>query len=182
MRHVLLAALTVGVFAMGVYLFVQVRSTPARADGTVATPPPEKDKDHEQVTKAAPHPPTPAPGSATPAPVHASEPPPQVPTGGGGDDDDTGSQVANPKLESVMDQANKAYDWQDFEAAKEIAAKVLAKEPTNIRMMRIMVSASCIDGDTPQAEKYYPLLPKADRAQMKARCDKYGVSFKEPAQ
>ena len=107
-----------------------------------------------------------------------------MPSGGAGgdDDDDDVMKQANPKIDAVMDQANKAYDAQDFEKAKMIAAKALAKVPNSIRMMRIMVSASCIDGDTPQAQKYYELLPKPDRDAMKVRCDKYGVSFKEPAQ
>src|SRR5262249_49789470 len=96
--------------------------------------------------------------------------------------DDDGSAVANPKIEAVMDQANKAYDRSDFEEAKAIAGKVLAKQPGNVRMMRIMVSSACIEGDNVIAQKWYEQLPKADRDQMKVRCDKYGVAFKDPPQ
>ena len=174
LRHVVLGALTVGVFAMGVYLFIQVRATPALADGQAMS-----HDERSTPTKPAPNPPVTPPSIGSGKAVHAAEPPPQIAATG---DDDDGSAVANPKADSLMDQANKAYDRQDFEEAKVIAAKVLAKQPTNVRMMRIMVSASCIDGDTPQAQKYYELLPKADRDQMKARCDKYGFSFKEPPQ
>jgi hypothetical protein len=87
---------------------------------------------------------------------------------------------ASQRIEAVMDQANKAYDRQDFEEAKAIATKVLSKQPNNVRMMRIIVSASCIAGDPTVAQKYYDKLPKGDRDQMKARCDRYGVTFKDP--
>ena len=178
LRHVVLAALAASVLVLGVYLFIQVRSTPARAEGQTVMA--------DTHSGTPPHPSSASSGSSKPVSVHNTEPPPQVPPPqvppSTGDDDDLLLQQANPKLEAVMDQANKAYDRQDFEEAKVIAAKVLAKQPTNIRMMRIMVSASCIDGDTPQAQKYYEQLPKADREQMKARCDKYGFSFKEPPQ
>jgi hypothetical protein len=107
------------------------------------------------------------------------------PTLAGSDSDEVdlaGLDRPNVKLEAYMDQANKAYDKSDWEEAKMIAGKVLAKQPTNIRMMRIMVSASCIDGDSIVAQKWFDALPKPDREQMKVRCDKYGVSFKEPPQ
>ena len=46
-----------------------------------------------------------------------------------------------------MSEANKAYDRGDFDDARTIAMQVLAIDPTNVRMLRIMVSAACIDGD-----------------------------------
>ncbi len=81
-----------------------------------------------------------------------------------------------------MDQANKAYDRQDYEEAKSIAGNVLAKVPTNSRMLRIMVSSACLEGDQALAQQYYVQLPKADRLQMKQRCDRAGITFTEPAQ
>jgi hypothetical protein len=76
-----------------------------------------------------------------------------------------------------MDEANKAYDRGDFEDAKQVASRVLAKFPGNVRMLRIMVSASCIDGDVPVAQAHYGRLPPADQEQMKVRCARYGVAF-----
>jgi hypothetical protein len=85
------------------------------------------------------------------------------------------------KLEQVMEQANKAYDRQDFDEARTFASKVLTKQPNNIRMLRIMTSAYCIEGDGNAAQKYYSLLPKSDREQMKVRCaEKSGITFTDP--
>ena len=165
----------------GVYLFHEVNSTPAAAGATAqvrTTTAPDRGQDHAPVA----------------ASEHRDHPPPvkadsqRTPPTSGGDaprievGDDLDGEKANPSLDAVMDRANKAYDRSDFEEAKMIAGKVLAKVPTNIRMMRIMVSASCIDGDVAIAQKWFEALPKPDRDQMKTRCDKYGVSFKEPPQ
>ena len=80
----------------------------------------------------------------------------------------------------MMELANKAYDTQDFDQATAIAGKVLSKDPTNVRMLRIMVSANCIGGDAAIAQQYYEKLPKGtDREQMKARCDRYQVVLKD---
>ena len=85
--------------------------------------------------------------------------------------------LTGPKLDAVMDEANKAYDRGDFEEAKTIAGRVLATFPTNVRMLRIMVSASCIEGDSAVAETHYLKLPPNDQAQMRVRCARYGVMF-----
>jgi hypothetical protein len=83
-------------------------------------------------------------------------------------------------MDSLMNAANRAYDKGDFDEARQMAGKVLATEPTNERMLRIMVSAACIEGDSVEAQKYYNQLPPRDRSAMKTRCDRYGVSFVEP--
>jgi len=88
----------------------------------------------------------------------------------------------NLKMDNMMELANKAYDRQDFDEATAIAGKILAKDPTNVRMMRIMVSSNCIQGDSAIAQQYYEKLPALDREQMRTRCDRYGVTFKEPPQ
>ena len=93
----------------------------------------------------------------------------------------TDEQRANPRFDSLMELANKAYDSQDFDQATAIAGKVLAKDPTNVRMLRIMVSANCIGGDASIAQQYYEKLPKGlDRDQMKTRCERYQVTLKDP--
>jgi hypothetical protein len=186
-RHLALAALALAVLGMGVYLFIQVRSTPAQADVTGPAHPVGSARASSGPVEATPPPPGDAratPGSGSGPIAHGPElagHPPRL-GGEGGDVTPDDPTRANPRLDSIMDQANKAYDRQEFDEAKAIAGKVLSKDPTNIRMMRIMVSSSCIDGDTSMAQKYYELLPKFDREQMRQRCDRYGVAFKEPVQ
>lgn len=90
------------------------------------------------------------------------------------------SRLANPKLDAVMAEANKAYDAGEFDEAKQIAHRVLANSPGNVRMLRIVVSAECIAGDPTEAQKYFTQLPEAHRVQMRTRCDRYGVTLKDP--
>jgi hypothetical protein len=191
LKSVVIGAAALAVVGFALYLFIQVRATPAQAQAT-------------QVTKRPPEPvhaptptPTPAPEPAraptkpkleglpkTPAevtelykrPVLGREvdgPPAPTPA------DDT---RAGLKLDNMMELANKSYDSQNFDDAIAIAQKVLAKDPNNVRMLRIVVSANCIQGDSVVAQQAYEKLPAADREQMRARCDRYGVSFKEPSQ
>jgi hypothetical protein len=185
-RHIVLVAASVAVLGIAVYLFIEVHATPAQAQVTARASEPVR-----EVAPIATPSPSPAVAPARPAPVR--EAPPQVPPAlAAGDEtqaedsqppfDPAAPLKPNTKLDAVMDQANKAYDRQDFEEARVIAAKVLQKQPTNVRMLRIMVSSSCIEGDNGVAQKYFEQLPKGDREQMKARCDRYGVTFKDPAQ
>lgn len=180
-KSLALIAAAIGVVVMGVYLFIQVKASPAQAHATATasngpTHQPAK-PDREQ----------PAP-SPTPAPVPTARPRPEgrpiavgnataEPQAMAAPDED---QRANPRMDSMMELANKAYDSQDFDQAIAIATKVLAKEPTNVRMLRIMVSANCIGGDASIAQQHYERLPKYDREQMKTRCDKYQVALKDP--
>jgi hypothetical protein len=183
-RHLALAVLGAAVLVAGVYLFHEVNTSPAAASGTAqpgGAKPADRGQDHSPIA-AVEH-----AERVDHAPVVKADSQ-STPTSNGGDSpkidvgDDPDGEKANPSLDAVMDRANKAYDHSDFEEAKMIAGKVLSKVPTNIRMMRIMVSASCIDGDVAIAQKWFEALPKPDREQMKTRCDKYGVSFKEPPQ
>lgn len=93
----------------------------------------------------------------------------------------SGIDRVNPSIDAVMDRANKAYDRGDVADARAIAIEVLAKLPTSVRMMRIVVSAACIEGDGTLAQEWFDRLPKPDRDQMKIRCDRYGVTFREPS-
>jgi hypothetical protein len=162
--RIALAIAAIALLGMGMYLFVEVRSAPADAKSTAPSPAPSpaqpasSDVTDPVPSWDSPHDhgkPAPPPADLggvrhvdPPAPPEIADTPPE-------------DQKANPKLDAIMDQANKAYDRQDFDDARTIAGKVLAKQPNNIRMLRIMVSS----------------LPKFDRDQMKARCDRYGVSF-----
>jgi hypothetical protein len=182
LRHVLLGMLAALVVVAGVYLFIEVRATsagvtPAAPHVEATAPPPSVAGDS---ARAGDHRFTPKMGGMSAAP-----PPPVVSPGSAQEEESTDDTIAaleraNPKLDAIMDQANKHYDRGEFEDAKAIAGKVLTKQPTNIRMMRILVSSSCVDGDQAVAQKWFEQLPKADREQMKVRCAKYQVTFKDP--
>jgi tetratricopeptide repeat protein len=169
---------------LGIYLYFEVRKAPAQplpaekshkpepvaaADKPAAPALPDKPAD-------TPAPPPPPP---TPRPVRDDGehvPGPRIPTIGA----PLSNARANPKLEALMDEANKAYDRGEFDEAKSLATKALAKVPANSRMLRILVSAACQEGDSNEAQKHYNQLPASDRAQMKVRCERYGVTFTEP--
>ena len=166
---------------LGVYLYVAV-NTPSTAVANVrprsseAKPPPQQTEDTA---------PAKSPGVATQgrqgptfngairdaaAPASNAETPAERP----------GANI-DIKKDELMASANKAYDHGDFDEAIVIAKKVLANDPANTRMLRIVVSASCILDDASTAQKNYLLLPIGgnDRADMKKRCDRYGVVFTE---
>jgi hypothetical protein len=179
-KSLALIGAAIAVMIMGVYLFIQVRATPAQAQSTetptTASRLPERTPETPTPPIAKPLPAAPTPAPPPPpvrAPTGAAEPPAVAMQA-----DDP--QRANPKLDSMMELANKAYDTQDFDQATAIAGKVLTKDPTNVRMLRIMVSANCIGGDASLAQQYYSKLPPGvDREQMKLRCDRYQVTLKD---
>jgi len=182
-RHVVLGLIAAAVLIAGVYLFIEVRST----SPAIAAAPPSHTPEVAPVSDEHPvdrHGPAPSVHDDHVAGTGVSAPPPPSTASDEESSDDTVAALdkPNPKIDAIMDQANKHYDKGEWEDAKLIAAKVLTKQPNNIRMMRIMVSASCVDGDTTVAQKWFDQLPKPDREQMKVRCDKYAVTFKEPAQ
>jgi hypothetical protein len=183
-KSLVLAAAAVAVIAMGVYLFVQVRSTPAQASGSAAIEP--ATPHHDQVAEARqPELRDHGSPSATQAkPAKRGIQTPQATPDPGLDPveptTDPAAQKVDLKSDNLMELANKAYDRQDFDEATALAGKLLAKDPTNIRMLRIMVSASCIQGDSLVAQQHFEKLPQFDREQMKQRCDRYGVTFKDP--
>ena len=169
---------------MGLYLWREVSATPAppessRSENRAANPPLED--------RAPPEPEKP-PVAAKPeatrvrdtTPIKGAPPPPtntEPPALSASDPIAEELAKPNPKLDLVMSEANKAYDHGDFDEAKGIAQKVLAKDPSNVRMLRIAVSAACIDGDSNEAQRHYALLPAGDREAMKIRCSRYGISF-----
>lgn len=177
------------VLGLGVYLFIEVRAQPAVqidrtsrpsqpapiAQQTAAVAPMTV---HEEPARPAAVPPA-RPAAPRPAPpmiTSASSPGAPGSTGQAGPAGQD-ELTAGPALDAVMGEANKAYDRGELEDAKAIASRVLAKFPTNVRMLRVMVSASCIDGDTQVALAHYGKLPASDQEQMRVRCARYGVSF-----
>ena len=178
-RHILLTVAALAVFGLGLYLFFEVRATPATADAPRRAdkaprddaPPalPAKDAAPSQVAIPEPNKST-RPSTWRSPPERVPAPPPEAAA-------KTGTEIQ--KLDALMSEASKAYDRGEFDEAKTIADKALKQDPTSVRMLRIMVSASCIDGNSVDAQKWYLQLPPPDREQMKVRCDRYGVSFNE---
>lgn len=80
-------------------------------------------------------------------------------------------------LEERMDAANKLYDRADYMGSRDAALAILAEHPDNVRMLRIVVSASCIVAEPDQAREFYAKLPARDQRQMARRCKRYGVEF-----
>jgi hypothetical protein len=194
-RHVALAAGAVLVLGLGVYLFLEVRSRPAAAQVATGRAAPPRDPERP----AAPSPTEAGGGRLAGSPRAAEEPAPAGPAADGAAErpgptsraavmsgfrerprpEGTPPDKQPHKLDEVMDEANKAYDRGELDEAKAIAQRVLATSPNNVRMLRIVVTASCIAGDTADAQKAYLLLPKFDRGQMKTRCERYGVTFED---
>jgi len=170
------------VLLAGLFLFHEVRSTPPKVSLPPAssTPPPAARTEDRVPTSNSPA------SSNTSRDVgrHPSLDEASTAQNGGraAPGEEQNADRANPGLDAIMDQANKAYDRGDFEQAKALANEALSKLPSSVRMMRIMVSASCIEGDTAVAQQWFDKLPPNDRAQMKVRCDRYGVSFRDPPQ
>lgn len=183
-RYALLAVGAAFVLGVSIYLFFQVRARPAQAQAPergaaapgVKQPAPELDAEEDlrpQVPRATPER-TPPGGGEDPAPPRRV--PRKPPQGSDGAAEDPAPQ----KLDALMNEANKAYDRGELDDAKAIARKVLRSSPDNARMLRIVVSASCIAGDSAEAQAAYAQLPQPDREQMKTRCARYGVSFTDP--
>ncbi len=169
-----MAAVTLAVLGLGVYLFIQVRSAPAapHVEASLPSREPAPAPAHDDAPAAQ----TPA---ATPLiakardrhdqiPVEPETPPPRTPEE---------MQKADPNTDALMDEANKAYDKQEFEEARTIANRILAKDPSNVRMLRVLVSAACVEVDQAEAAKWLAKLPPNDQAAMKTRCTRYGVAF-----
>jgi hypothetical protein len=179
-RHAALSIGAVLVLGLGVYLFVEVRTQPV----TAATPGPTHDAAPAPAAPAEAAPPAAAPpvtralaaGSAPPAPIApaavGSSAPPPAPALAAGD-----SAAAPADLDAAMAEANRSYDRGDLDEAKTLALRLLARQPGNVRMLRIVVSASCIDGDATTAVASFGKLPAQDQAQMRVRCARYGVAF-----
>lgn len=182
-HHALLGLGAVLVLALTGYLFHEVRSHPAQAQVQssavpVTKPPPAATPPDDESTPT----PTERPRTAPPPTeiVRKINPPAQptkindIQT----DDPEEGPAGAVVKLDQIMLQANKAYDRGDFDEAKSIANKVLAKVPKNPRMLRILVSVACIDNDAASALAAYQQLPTLDKEQMRTRCTRYGIDLK----
>ncbi|MEJ7599610.1 MAG: tetratricopeptide repeat protein [Kofleriaceae bacterium] len=87
------------------------------------------------------------------------------------------------RMQAAMDEANRAYDRQDYDEAKELANRLLAKDPGNVRMRRVLVSTACMQGDPTEAQKHFDLLPADGDARqvMQIRCKRENIVLANPA-
>ncbi len=191
-RAIALSAAAALVALGGVYLLIEVRSSgasapsekaiaeaAARSGRRVATPPPPSEPSRTSATRAAiPKPMQPPRGDKgsdrMAAPSIAQFP---------GLDVETKSQQPPPEgatdaeFEQAMLETNKLYDRHNYEDARQQALKLLEKQPGTVRMLRVVVSSSCILGDAETAQRYWNELPDGDRLQMTERCSRYDVTF-----
>jgi hypothetical protein len=173
-RHVALSVGAVLVLALGVYLLMAVRAQPA-PPAIVTAPAAPRHYDQAPPTEAPASAPA-APGAARPQPVdpEANPPDPAVSPVLGGS---AAFGMSKDELEHGMVEANHAYDRGDYEEARTLAGQVLIHQPSNARMLRILVSSSCIEGDAPAAQAAYAQLPAPDQEQMRTRCTRYGITL-----
>jgi hypothetical protein len=162
----------------GLYLFMQVTSDPATPAVAARDDRPAKDSETASNDRGSSEPPrfTPRPRTGSGSierPVRPASDPGTSGSSGGtapalaGDDDGVDPDV---DLDAAMDEANKFYDGNDYEAATKQALRVLAKHPENVRMMRIVVASGCYMGDVDQANKYMAMLPARDQGDMLRKC------------
>lgn len=186
----LLAVVTLGGL---VYLFLDVTADPvssaasAAADGDeppariAATETAQPEPGGKPARKVTPFRPTMSTGPAQPDEIDTrrDEDPPALA-------EDTGDKPAlgaDAELAEEMALASKYYDGNDYEAAQKQALRVLAKEPENTRMLRVVVSSACMMGDADTATKYFPSLPAGrDQRDMVKRCSRYEITLPEPKQ
>ncbi len=110
----------------------------------------------------APAPAPPVGHAAAPSPAASVEKPP-APTPATPDD--------------AIAAANRAYDRGEFDEAAEDAVRILRTDPQNVRMLRLITSVACIQGNVDEAREYYARLPARDQAQMVTRCARYGIAL-----
>jgi hypothetical protein len=186
-RALVLVGLAAAVLVAVVYLFVQVHAGPAEAQIAPRSQTQAGPERGEEVAVTNPTAPgsTPHMGKPLDRPMAASDIHPASLPAANSDDAPVLGDVpdkADPRFQMILAEANKAYDRGDFDEARAIANKVLAKDPKNVRMLRILVSSHCIEGDAVAAQTDYDKLPESDRMAMAKRCSTYGVTFKEPVQ
>src|SRR5688572_24591358 len=151
----LLAVATLGGL---VYLFLQVTADPVSASVSAvddeaparvaATEAAQPDPGGKPARKVTPFRPTMSSGPATPEVADdgggGDDPsPPTLAAEGSGDKQALG---ADAELSEEMAEATKYYDGNDYDAALKQALRVLAKDPENVRMLRVVVSSACMMG------------------------------------
>lgn len=95
--------------------------------------------------------------------------------GGAGDDgepaDLTGSRAG---------EASRLYDQREYDEAIKLSQAILASEPDNVRVMRVLISSACASGDVGLANTYYAKLTRVkDKRDMKKRCERFGAVIED---
>ncbi len=85
------------------------------------------------------------------------------------------AQDGEPSWQQQLRSVNKLYDRKNYEEARTSALELLEKDPENRRMLRVVVSSSCIMAEPEVAKTYYDKLPERDQTTMRKRCERYGV-------
>jgi hypothetical protein len=189
-RIAVLLAIGLAALAGVVYLYVEVSATtppPVLAEGPTRPPTPVDDERRAEAVREA------VVGPRVDR-IEPQQPPPMRPTGAvmpvgpakvpGLALDRTGDRPVEDRLaaQELMDEANRAYDRQEYDDAVKISQKLLAAEPGNIRLLRIVVSSACQMGDFDTADGAFQQLPPFDQQQMNKRCmEKAGMAFKTAA-
>lgn len=78
----------------------------------------------------------------------------------------------DPQLTAFVDQGDQAFVRRDYKSATALADKVLAKDPNNEAALRLMGAATCAQGDSAGAQKYYDRLPLPQRSELKTECSR----------
>ena len=176
-RHIALAAAAILVIGLGVKLFYEVRASPTiepaapivepaagRGERPALDTPTDQARDRLMGTVKD----------------RGTVSPPR--SGGLAQRLDEETDPATPtRLDAAMTDANKAYDRQDYDEAKELATRLLATDPGNVRMRRILVSTACMQGDPTEAQKHYDLLPTDGDARqvMRIRCKRENIALQD---
>lgn len=186
------AAAVVGLAAL-VYLWVKVGEEPEPVEASeISTPAPKKprkspeprrtdrakdDKRSEGGIKIPSRSRTERSAPSIPAPRTDRSRPTLRGNGDDGDGDVTLMPSKEEAFEKRLDSVNALYNRGNYIDAKSGALAVLADHPTNVRMIRVVVSSACILGEADEAEEWYGKLPRFDKRQMKTRCKRYQVEF-----
>ena len=84
------------------------------------------------------------------------------------------SSNGTPEQDERTAAVSAAYDHGDYQTAQAKALEVLADSPRNIKMLRVVVSTSCMFGDMARARELSARLPRKDQEDMKKRCKRFG--------
>lgn len=200
LRRIILAVAVVGVLALVALLVVGLRDPGAGADvpaDRIAEARAEYERRNKLAGATVPHPtPTPAVERPPREPVRPKQPEDRVFEKQPSDDQPVkrtrpermtlgmrqpaisiSTNGTDPELKKRMDEVSAAYDTGDYPTAHQLAIEVLADSPRNIKMLRVVVSTSCSQGEGDLARSYAQQLPESHRKALAARCGRWGVDL-----
>lgn len=165
--------------AIGAALCALVAACSSHGDAPSTSAPPEAPRNaataHTTGGEASPARATAAP----PRPVDPAPPDLQVDPA---DPQDFSAEPArtaptDEQIAAMMDIASRQYDRNDLQAARASAHAVVAIDPDNVRMLRLIVSCACKLGNADEARTFYSRLPARDAKQIRSRCARYDVKL-----